>query len=182
MHPPETTITMTREEAADFFNAEGWYDFPKATGHAARRLASYLRGGKRADPDNIGSAIRSAEELERRFEAVVVHRSIAPAPEPETPRPVPPLDDLPALLSSASSDAPYIKRLTYGGAGMDLGSNIAEALRVVRELRPKLEAAWKIYETMPKPEYQPMPPEAQAEFWRRMNEEAERFGAEALGE
>ena len=171
--------TMSREEALDFYNAgHGSYYFEQATSRAASSLVSALRGGSKADPSNIGTAIRTAGDLERRLETIAVLRNIPAAAEPSIPRPMPTMDDLPALLSSAGSDARYVKQLTYGGAGMAIGSNIAEALRVVRGLRVKLEAAWTIYDAMPKQERIVITPEAQAEFWRKL--EAGINEAEAL--
>lgn len=159
--------SMTREEAADFYEAgHGSYYFEEATSRAGSNLASALRGGKKADP-NVGPAIRFAEELERRLVTISVLRAMPPAPEPASPRPAPPIDDLPALLSSAGSDSRYVKRLLSGGAAMPI-SYVTEALRVVRGLRSKLEAAWALYEAMPKPERINLTSEQQAEFWRRL--------------
>lgn len=168
MSHPEIN-TSSRQDALAFFDAEGLYYFAQNTSRAGSRLATLLRGGKKAEPSNIGPAVRVADELERRFEAIVVKYSVPPAPEPTEARAVPSSDNLPALLSSAGSDARYIKNLTYGGGGMPTGKNIAEALRVVRELRPKLEAAWVLYDALPKPERIPMTNAAQEAFWRKLD-------------
>lgn len=181
MQAPEITTPinlaicpMSPEEATDFYNAgHGSYYFEQATSRAASSLVSALRGGKKANPSNIGTAIRTAGDLERRLETIAVLRNIPPAVEPSIPRPMPAMDDLPALLSSAGSDARYVKQLTYGGAGMAIGSNIAEALRVMRGARVKLEAAWTIYDVLPKPKRIVISPEAQVEFWRKLEAEFE---------
>ncbi len=148
------------------------YDFIRDTSYLGRQLARDLRGGKKADP-NVGPAIRTADGLLRRLEAIAVVRNLPPAPEPKEPRPLPPEGDLPAKLSDAGSDARYVQNLTQGGGGMAVGSNVCEALRVVRALRPKLEAIWVIYETLPKPERIKLTNEAQEAFWRKMDELAE---------
>lgn len=176
--PSDNTATMTREEAADFYEAAGGsYYFEQATSRAGSSLASALRGGKKADP-NVGPAIRFAEELERRLVTISVLRAMPPAPEPATPRPMPANDDLSSLLSSAGSDARYVKNLTRDGAAMSMRS-VPEALRVLRGLRPKLEAAWTIFQTMPKPVRITLSPDAQVEFLRRLGSgmsEAEAVG------
>lgn len=167
----DTTTAMSAEEAAGFFHASGRLRFAKDTSYAASMLVSALRGGKKADPDNLPTAYRLMEDLERRFEAIVVHHNLAPAPEPATPRAMPPLGDLPALLSSAGSDARWIKQQTYGGGGMSMGCNIAEAHRVMRGLRPKMVAAYAIWETLPKPERISMDTAERTEFWRKLEDD-----------
>lgn len=146
--------------------------FIRDTSYLGRQLARDLRGGKKADP-NVGPAIRTAEGLMRRLEALAVVRNLLPAPEPKEPRPLPPEGDLPAMLSNAGRDARYVQNLTQGGGGMAMGSNVSEALRVVRVLLPKLEGIWSIYETSPKPERVTLTTDAQDEFWRRMDELAQ---------
>lgn len=165
----QTTTPISPEEATDFINASGGeFSVIRGTSYDGWKLASELRGGQKADP-NVGPAIRTAEALERRLEALAVARKLPPAPEPGVPRPVPAHGDLKAMLSDAGRDARYVKNLTQGGGGMFVGRNVAEALRVVRGLRPKLEAIWAIYETLPKVERTILTSEERQAFFRKMD-------------
>lgn len=167
MNTAHTFSAMSIDEAHNFYKTGGGsYYFEQATSWAGSSLVKALRGGKKADP-NVGPAIRVAAELERRLETLAALRDMPSAPEPDTPRPVPANDDLPGLLSSASSDARYVKNLTRDGAAMSM-RNVPEALRVVRGLRPKLKAAWALYEAMSEPERPCVTTEQQAEFWHRL--------------
>lgn len=158
---PERAAAMIGTGLASFY-------FNRDTSSLARRLAGDLRGGRKADP-NVGPAIRSAGDLGRRLEALAVHGKLPPAEQPTAPRPVPPSDDLPAMLSDAGRDARYVAHLLQGGTGMSV-RNVPEALRIVRALRPKLEPIWTIYETLPKPERIALTKEEQEAFWKKMDE------------
>ncbi len=151
MQPTDTSVafTMPLEEARSLIGTGlDAYAFVRDTSWLGKTLATLLRGGRKADP-NVGPALRAAEELDRRLEALCVHTARTPAPTPTEPRFPPPADDLPAMLSDAARDARYVARLTMGGAGMAQG-NAPEALRVVRLLRPKLEAIWAVHEAASK--------------------------------
>ena len=165
--------SMTLEEAQSLVGGSfpNFY-FIRDTSYLGKQLARDLRGGKKADP-NVGPAIRTAEGLLRRLEALAVVRNLPPAPEPKEARPVPPQGDLPAMPSDARRDARYVQNLTQGGGGMAIGGNVSEALRVVRALRPKMETIWSIYETSHKPERVTLSYETQEAFWRKMDELAE---------
>ena len=171
MHQSDTT-PMTPEEALTIVGGDlDAFYFIRDTSHLGRQLARQLQGGQKADP-NVGPAIRTAEELGRRLETLAVVRNLPPAPEPSEPRLMPSEGDLPAMLSDAGRDARYVRRLTEGGMGMSM-HHVPETLRIVRALRPKLDAIWLIYETMPKPEHIRLTGEEREAFWRKMDEMAQ---------
>ncbi len=161
------TTAMSPEDAKRIIG-EGFdaFYFNRDTSSLGSRLAAELRGGRKADP-NVGPAIRTAEELERRLEALSIVRNLPPAPPPSDQREPPPSDDLPALLSDAGRDARYVKHLLAGGSGMFV-SQVPEALRIVRALLPKLEAIWSVYETLPQPERVALTGAEQEAFWRKL--------------
>jgi len=106
--------------------------------YLARRLSDELRGGKRADP-NVSHAVAVADQLNARLleiQQLWPHLQKPKGQSTERPN-VLQSDDLPTTIGAASSDARYVQRLTAGGIGMSV--NVVEPLRVLGELRRKLD-------------------------------------------
>jgi hypothetical protein len=116
----------------------------KSASNAGRSLASNLMGGKNADP-NVEQSVALAVRLElllRAIGAALPGQQKASPGRPQVPAMVDGGSDLATLLSAASRDAKYLKRLTQGGIGMS--RNVQEPLRVVQELRHKLALIQKL--------------------------------------
>lgn len=137
---PPTIATLAPEDARALLEREGSYNLKQTTKYAVNDLARALQGGKKADP-NVTYPIRLRARLEVQFMALSMalpFRQIAREGE----RPADPdWLDLASVLASASSDARYLKRLCAYGWVPD---NVSEPLRVVREMRVKLEAIQRL--------------------------------------
>ncbi|KQO83562.1 hypothetical protein ASF29_01730 [Rhizobium sp. Leaf262] len=111
---------------------------PQKASHLSRCLSEELRGGKRANP-NVSRAVAVADQLNARLLEIqqlwphLQNRKGQPTKRPD----VLPNSDLPTIIGSASSDARYVQRLNAGGIGMSV--NVVEPLRVLAELRRKLD-------------------------------------------
>ncbi|WP_280171105.1 hypothetical protein [Agrobacterium pusense] len=126
--PAATSFTTSRDRLQITQNAS----------YLARRLSDELRGGKRANP-NVTRAVAVADHLNARLLDVqqlwphLQNQKGQPTDRPDAL----PNNDLPTIIGSASSDARYVQRLTAGGIGMSV--NVVEPLRVLGELRRKLD-------------------------------------------
>ncbi len=126
--PAATSFTTPRDRLQITQNAS----------YLARRLSDELRGGKRANP-NVTRAVAVADHLNARLLDVqqlwphLQNQKGQPMDRPDVFQ----SDDLPTIIGAASSDARYVQRLTAGGMGMAV--NVVEPLRVLGELRRKLD-------------------------------------------
>lgn len=139
MTPSETQNTTPSNPAvAALVSQKNAYQIIQTASSMARRLSAELRGGRKADPD-VTRADAIVVDLEIHFLAIQHnHPRMQNWRGEPTERPdVLQSDDLPTIIGAASSDARYLKRLTAGGGGMS--PNVVEPLRVLRELREKLD-------------------------------------------
>lgn len=126
--PAVTSFTTPRDRFQTTQNAS----------YLARRLSDELRGGKRANP-NVTRAVAVADHLNARLSDIqqlwphLQKQKGQPTDRPDVLQ----SDDLPTIIGAASSDARYVQRLTAGGMGMAV--NVVEPLRVLGELRRKLD-------------------------------------------
>ena len=156
----DTALTMAPEEVRALYQPFAFdptaapsinnYRFHGRVSGLGARLAIHLQGGRNADP-NVAPAMKTAALLEKHLEALAIVHGLAPPATSSTPHQLRPTGDLPAMLSDAGRDARYVKRLLEGGGGMSVGSNVTEALRVVRTLVGKLEATLRLNEGLPEP-------------------------------
>ncbi|WEK03280.1 MAG: hypothetical protein P0Y65_13895 [Candidatus Devosia phytovorans] len=123
------------EEARALLESQSTYNLKQSALYAVRDLARALAGGKKADP-HIPSTVRLVAHVELHFMALSLALPLRQA-ETAGNRPVEPdWADLRSVLSSASRDARYLKRLCNYGWVPD---NVVEPLRILREIREKLE-------------------------------------------
>lgn len=125
----------TQEEARAILESQGSYNLKQSALYAVRDLARALAGGKKADP-HIPSTLRLVHQLELHFMALSLAMPLRQV-EVTANRPADPdWSDLGSVLSCVSRDARYLKRLCNYGWVPD---NVVELLRIVREIREKLE-------------------------------------------
>lgn len=130
----------TPEEARTLLESQSTHDLKQSTLYAVKDLAKASQGGKKADPD-VAYPTRLAARLEVHFMALSLAMPVRQI-EREGNRPVDPdWSDLGSVLSSVSRDARYLKRLCNYGWVPD---NVVEPLRIVREIRAKLEVVQRL--------------------------------------